>query len=114
MRTDQERLSLLYKRAGQLRRRRDRILMRAWCGVSTSLLICLLCLTTWFSGGRHSITADMDTATSLLSASAGGYVLAAVIAFMAGVIVTAAIIWKRERQKDRPGKNEENHKTTEL
>ena len=107
MRTDQERLSLLYCRADELRKRRNRIQLRAWCGISTSLLACLVCLTAWFSGSRHSITADMDTASSLLSANAGGYVLVAVAAFMAGVIVTTAIIWKRKRTKDFPGNNEE-------
>ena len=44
-----------------------------------------------------SITEDSFAGSSLLGESAGGYVLAAVIAFFAGVILTAVIFRYRRR-----------------
>lgn len=62
-----------------------------------ALFLCLLGLTPAFDTG-HGLTGDVSAGASLLSDGAGGYVLTAVLAFMAGVILTAVLL--RRKKKD--------------
>ena len=41
----------------------------------------------------------------MLFKNAGGYILAAIIAFMAGVLITALLIKKKNRKEDFPNGN---------
>ena len=99
MRTYEERVRLLHHRAYELQKNRLRMQLTAWSAVSCCLGLCLFVMML-FAGGMNPLTAEGSYAgASLLSDSAGGYVLVAVAAFMAGVIITAAIkYYRRHRQ----------------
>lgn len=97
MRTQEERISQLHKRAEQLQRQKDR---RQIAGLgSMSAFFAVLLVTVLLQGGglSQSASAGQFTGSSLLSEAAGGYVLAAVLAFFAGVIITAVIFRYRKK-----------------
>lgn len=92
MRTAEERLEALHSRAYALKKQRDVTWMRGLGGVSGAMAVCLVAMITVFGKGGHGITGSGYAGTSLLSESAGGYVLVAVIAFAIGVAVTVLLI----------------------
>jgi uncharacterized membrane protein len=111
--TAEERVSALHERVNAKKRARE-MMKTAVVGVLSAVLsICLILLI--FAGGAHSgSSAGMYSGATMLFGEAGGYVLAAVAAFMAGVIVTVLIIRKRKRDRqkeeeevsDKEGKDE--------
>jgi len=98
VRTQQERLLLLHRRAAQLKEQSERKCRMLFGSAS----VCLFALLVWFTAGLTALPAPVSggdyAAASLLGENTGGYVLAAVIAFMAGVIITAAILKKRRKK----------------
>ena len=98
MMTAQERVASLHERMEALQRTKERqktIALGASCDFMT---ICLLMLV--FSGASHTVgSASLYSGAVLMFENAGGYVLTAVVAFVIGVIVTAAIIWNREKTR---------------
>lgn len=96
MRTAEERLEILHNRADQLIKKRETAWRRGLGGASGALAICLVALISVYEEGGHRITGSGYAGTSLLSESAGGYVIIAVIAFAVGVAVTAALIKYRK------------------
>ena len=114
MRTNQERLVLLHRRAGELQKRKERSVIRAWCGASLLCSVCLIALAAVLGGRGHGIAQDgTSAASSLLSESTGGYVLAAVLAFITGVVITAAIMTKKKNKKKNENNNETKNETEE-
>ena len=112
MRTAEERLALLHRRANLLEKKKELALLKALGGVSGSLAVCLLALFTLFGQGGHGIASSGYAATSLLSEHAGGYVLAALIAFALGVVVTVLIMRYKGRDKpDSSGDKDDNEKS---
>ena len=99
MRTDAERIEQLHLRAAELRRQRNRKQLTVFGSASIFLTAVLLAVVHQMLGLSVSITGDPYTGSSLLSESAGGYVLAAVIAFIVGVVITAVIFRYRNRGK---------------
>jgi len=95
MRTDQERILLMHRRAEELHRQTERRKMRYLSVSCVVLCVCLTGLTMMFSGIGHGMMTGTATATSLLEDSAGGYVLAAVLAFTAGVLITVILMRRR-------------------
>lgn len=99
MRSNEERIRLMHQRAAGLQRKKDRGRLITAGAISTALFSVLFSLTIYLQG----LTGYMDgqfTASSLLAESAGGYVLTAVVFFMLGVLISAAIIRYR-RKKDQ-------------
>ena len=84
-------------RAAEIKREEDRSRLRALGSLSGVLLVCLVVVMQQLQSLHHEILTGQSTGSSLLDESAGGYVLAAVIAFRAGVIITAVIYKKRNR-----------------
>lgn len=71
-------------------------------GAVSLCLACCLAAMTLFFGDRGSVSGDvMFTGSSILATEVGGYVLTAVLAFMAGVFVTAGIRFLRDRRDAR-------------
>ena len=97
MKSAEERLALMHQRAQMLERKRNRAILLVSGGSGTVLALCLLGLMRLFTAPLAGDAKGLFTGSSLLSESAGGYVLAAVLAFMAGVGVTALCL-KRRRQ----------------
>lgn len=97
MRTAEERIRKLHKRANELERQKSKHQMMGLGGVSAILAAALLAVMIRMDALTNSIDNGQFTGSSLLGESAGGYVLAAVIAFFIGVILTAVIFRYRRR-----------------
>ena len=93
MRTDTERIVLLHARAQRLEDQKKR---RIWGSVSLCLFAVLLAALVQTDVPFQSIVSSGFAATSLLGESAGGYVLVAVISFVAAVCITAYCIRRRK------------------
>ena len=95
--TKQEQLDEILLRGEMLRQRKDRNVMRGLSGSVAVLFFALAaCISTF--GGTGVLNTETDYGSFLLSAETGGYVLVAVIAFVAGVI-TAVLINRYRRTK---------------
>ncbi len=101
MRTDQERIALLHRRAAQLKRQEEKKALALWGSVSVFLFMLLTAFTVRMTALPRTPGGGDYTGASLLAESTGGYVLAAVIAFMAGVIITVVIVKKQKNRKDK-------------
>ena len=84
--------------------------MRVLGGASGGLAVCLLTLFALFGQRGHGIAISGYGAASLLSENAGGYVLAAVIAFALGVIITV-LMHRHKNKADRSHVEELDDKT---
>ena len=106
MRNTEENLSRMHARAAELRRKSNRTRTGIAGAVSGALAICLVFVMHQIQSVGHGIIGGQTTGSSLLSDSAGGYVLVAVVAFAAGVAITALIYKYRnwDPDKDEPGK----------
>ena len=97
MRTQEERIRQLHIRAAEMQRRAERRKITglgSFCiGVLALLLVCMAQVN---SSLQNAMNVDIQ-GSSLLDESAGGYVLAAVLAFFAGVIITAMIYQRRRK-----------------
>jgi hypothetical protein len=104
MRTPEERLSCLHRRAYELKRKREQRRLSVLTAVSSCLFVCLVVLT--FAPGRivSEGVGSEYAGSAMLFESSGGYVLTAVIAFAAGVLVTVLIHRSIAARKER--KNE--------
>ena len=100
MRSSEERIRLMHQRAAGIQRDKDRGRLITAGGISTALFVVLLSLTIYLQGLTGYLGGQF-TASSLLSDSAGGYVLVAVIFFMLGVLISVTLIRYR-RKKHQP------------
>lgn len=92
MRTAEQRASAVHKRTEELRRRREKDMLFLTGLCSCILLAVLIPVIAGLTGPSAESFNDVFTGASLLDPGVGGYVMAAVLAFMSGVIVTIAII----------------------
>ena len=100
MRTPEERVAALHLRMAALRERKERRKTAALGAGCASLALCLMLLIFGGGAGRGS-TAGEYTGATLLFEDAGPYVLLALIAFMAGVIITVLCIrYRKKRGQD--------------
>ena len=97
MRTAEERISKLHKRAEQLQRQKDRRQIAGLGSMSAFFAVLLTAILFQEVGLSQGVSEGQFTGSSLLSDVAGGYVLAAVLAFFAGVIITAVIFRYRRK-----------------
>ena len=101
MRTTEQRIAVLHQRAIQLRRRQERTEFYGLASLSLLLFGLSVRLAFDSAGQLGGVTGDAFTAASLLEESIGGYVLAGVLAFMAGVSITVAVIRYRFRNNKK-------------
>ena len=97
MRSAEERLTRMHERAAAIKKQEDRNRLRILGSLSAGLMVCLVVAMQQLQSMHHGIFASQSTGSSLLDDSAGGYVLAAVIAFIAGVAITAVIFRYRKK-----------------
>ena len=88
--TEQEQLQQILLRGEQFRRRKDRRVLKG-LSVSAVALLCALVLFVGALGRMGFAEARSVYGSFLLSAETGGYVLVAVLAFVAGVIMATVI-----------------------
>ena len=102
--TNEERVQSLHARIDALQRVRERRKTRAIGAASVALTLCLI-LSIFSGGGTHlSGAAGLYSGATMLFESAGAYVLIAIIAFMAGVIVTVVLLRGRAKREEASGK----------
>ena len=105
--TTEEALTEIMRRKNQIVLRRSRRSCRVLSGVSAMLMAFLLLVICMMPGSPGSAFTGTVYGSFLLSAESGGYVLAAVIAFVLGVCITLLCLrYKRlkasQKEGDRP------------
>lgn len=107
--TTEERVRSLHARMNDLIRARERRKTGTIGGACIVLAACLILLL--FGGGMSCIggPAGMYSGASMLFGNAGGYVLVALIAFTAAVIITVLCIRWRSKNDRRKTSSEQNH-----
>ena len=98
--TTEEAVAEIMRRSEQIMIRRDRRACRRLSGAAGALLAALVLVIAVMPGGGAAAPTESVYGAFLLSREAGGYVLAAVLAFALGVAVTLLCL-KRKRSKDR-------------
>ncbi len=91
MRSAEERTMMVMERVRALKRRRRRQENVGLSALSVFLVLALVTLLGQLGGGGAGMLSEGMAASSMLAESAGGYVLTAVAAFMAGVIITVVL-----------------------
>ena len=88
MRSNEERINLMHRRAEELQKKREKMILVGMGTVSAFLGIILIVFTGYSIGALGAVTDAAMAGTSMLADSAGGYVLVAVTAFFAAVLAT--------------------------
>ena len=104
MRTNGEIVRAVHARAHALAQRREKAKTVLTGGACVTLTCLLALMISDFGGLQHEVRPTGFAGASLLSDNAGGYVLAAVVAFMAGVIV---MVVRQSRAKKGQGPEDE-------
>ena len=100
MRIPEERVLAVRARMDALRRARERR-KTGILGMGSALLALCLLLVIGAAGAVHpGGTAGLYSGAIMLFENAGGYVLVAVLAFMSGGVITAALLRKRYKEQD--------------
>ena len=105
MNREEELLRKVHKRAEELREKREKRMTAALFTGGGILTAAAAAVVLSVSVPQHPLTESGFAGASLLSDSAGGYVLAAVLAFMAGVVVTLACVRYRQKKEEDGEKN---------
>ena len=95
--TNEERIIKMHERARELARKKQKREIDLLGGLSAGLLVALVALIRMEQNALYGIAGNQPTGSSLLSDSAGGYVLVAVLAFALGVTLTTVIRWYKAR-----------------
>ena len=110
--TSEERVDALHARMKELKHAREQRKTAAIGALSFVLAVCLGFAV--FGGAVHSGGAAGEySGATILFENAGGYVLAAVLAFMAGAGIAALIIRKRIRKSQEEQKETEEDSSKE-
>ncbi len=99
MKSNEERIELMHKKAKKLQYERNRRLMIGSAIVGAMLFAVLIVSSVVFNVQIEGTAETTFAASSLFSYSLGGYVMVAVIAFMIGVVITV-ILKKHTKRKD--------------
>ena len=100
MRTPEERVLAVRARMDALRRARERRKTGILGMGSAQLALCLLLVIGAAGAVPPGGTAGLYSGAIMLFENAGGYVLVAVLAFMSGVVITAALLRRRFKRQD--------------
>lgn len=113
MRTDDERIALMHRRAAVLRKKRDERRLALSGAASFVLFIALTAAMLKRTGFSPLESATRLTGASLLGENAGVYVLIAVVSFFSAVFITAFCMRrqakKSSRNTDRDSEGEEKN-----
>ena len=106
MRDTSERIASMHRRTRELRHKREGTTLIMSGGGCMALFVALLGFVMNFGGG--TLATGTYTGTMLLSENVGGYVLVAVMAFMAGVAVTVFLRERTRAKSKRQVKENQN------
>ena len=100
MRTTDEMVLAVHERMHKIQRRQETARISA-AGSSCALLFAaVIALIVRFGGMQHKVLPSAYSGASLLADDVGGYILTALIAFMAGAAIVAVIRAKRRKKPD--------------
>ena len=105
--TTEMQLAEIPTRADRLRERQERRVLRSLSASAVSLLLLLCFCVGSFAARGPTGAAQLQYGSFLLSPEAGGYVLAAVLAFALGVVVTLLIHQRRARTQPKQQSQEQ-------
>ena len=97
--TAEGRIASLHRRMEVQSRRQEKQKMTAMGAASFALTACLLALFADRGMNHRSATATQYAGATMLFDNAGGYVLAAILAFMAGVVITVVCLRRNKNGK---------------
>ena len=106
--TTEEALAEIMHRKDQIVLRRNRRSCRVLSGAAGTLTLLLVLVITLMPGRTGSAFTETLYGSFLLSAESGGYVLAAVIAFALGVVVTLLCMKYRKQNTHEDEKEEQS------
>ena len=95
MRTSEERIKQMHKRADEMQKKHDKRVLAGMGSLSALLGIVLIAFSVYTIGAQGAITDAAMAGSSLLTENSGGYVLVAVASFSAAVLATSAILKAR-------------------
>lgn len=108
MRDTAERIRLVQLCAGELRRKRENHFLSGLSSLCAVLAVALVGAFGAMAGGGQGGTAPGFYGAMLMGDDAGGYVVVGVLAFMAGVVVTALCLrYGRKTEKQRHEHNKD-------
>ena len=100
MRSNEERIYLMHRRAEELQKKREKMVL-AGMGIASAFLgIILIAFTGYSIGAPVAVTDAAMAGASMLADSAGGYVLVAVLAFFVAVMATVVCLRYRKTKHD--------------
>ena len=105
--TNARRVDSLHSRMRTLRRKQSARRLTALGSVCAVLAVVLVFLIAGEGKGHSAALPGLYAGASMLFENAGGYILAAILAFTAGVIITVIILRKRFADKKSKEKAEE-------
>lgn len=114
MRSSEERIAAVKRRAAQLERKKTRLRSRMLAAASAAACLALII---GLAAAMPGITADIDaqnyagfeTAATMLGGGALGYLVMALLAFLLGVCVTILCFRLRRREEENdPDRRQEN------
>lgn len=97
--TREEALKEIRRRAGIIKQNRDRRTTKILVTTACLTLVALLAIISTFSGSAVSTT-QSEYGAFILSAETGGFILAAVLGFVLGVVVTL-IVNRKKKNSDK-------------
>ena len=98
MRSTEERIKMMHKRAAEMQKKREKMLLAGMGIVSAFLGIILIAFTGYSIGAPGAVTDAAMAGASMLAENAGGYVLVAVAAFFAAVMITVVCLKYRKNR----------------
>ena len=104
MRTNEEMLQAVHQRVQAIEQRKISVKTVATGSACSVLAVLLLFLFISFGGGQHRILSSNYSGASLLADDVGGYILVALVAFLAGAGIVAFL---RARRKKQQGSNDD-------
>ena len=109
MNREEELIRKVHKRAEELREKREKRVTAALFTGGGILGTAAAAIVVSVSAPQHSLTESGMAGASLLSENVGGSVLAAILAFLAGVFVTIACMrYRQKREEDEKKKTGES------
>ena len=104
MRSTEERIDLMHAQVKEMRRDHEKKLTRVLGSASVLVALALIIVTAYVIGSPGELTDTAMAGTSMLSESAGGYVLVAIVSFLAAVMITVVCLRMQQKDKKPPGK----------
>ena len=114
MKSYEQRIMLMHKRAEGIQRQRDKMMITISGICSAAMMLFLVCFISLMDGSLHTVSEAGFSGNSMLADSAGGYVLVGVIAFIVAVVFTLAC-WKvKAKDRQHNGLNDRLNAISEM